>query len=238
MVKERKVGKRRRGALAQLRAKLFAEHDFITAYRMMTDSAVELDPERAIGGHWEEIGQLQFRYLVDNGLLPHHKMLDIGCGTLRGGRHFIRYLDPGNYFGFDISPKAIEYGARLVVEEGLSDKTPDLRAIPQDSLRFEAYAGQRFDFILAQSVFSHLGRDLIEECFAHVASIMGQDSRFFFTFLMSLDADSHQFTPTGFRHPVAFFEELAVKYGFRFVYRPDYAKVHPRKQHMAIIQRA
>ena len=56
-----------------------------------------------IGGHWEALGKLQFDYLVANGLKPGHRLLDIGCGTLRGGRHFIRYLAPGGYTGIDIS---------------------------------------------------------------------------------------------------------------------------------------
>ena len=50
-----------------------------------------------VGAHWEELGSLQFRFMVDQGLLPHHVLVDIACGSLRGGVHFIPYLDPGNY---------------------------------------------------------------------------------------------------------------------------------------------
>jgi hypothetical protein len=51
-------------------------------------------------------------------------MLDIGCGTLRGGRHFIGYLDPDGYTGMDISPQAIRYGEELVRRENLTWKQP------------------------------------------------------------------------------------------------------------------
>jgi hypothetical protein len=54
-----------------------------------------------IGGMWEEIGRLQFNFLRQQGLTPSHCLLDIGCGALRGGVHFITYLEPGHYLGLD-----------------------------------------------------------------------------------------------------------------------------------------
>jgi SAM-dependent methyltransferase len=140
--------------------RLYAEHDYMTAYRTHTDMRVLHDPHAAVGSMWEEIGTLQFDYLVRNGLKPDHRMLDIGCGTLRGGRHFIRFLDIGRYTGTDISPRALEYAERLVAEEGLSDKRPVFILDRDMRLRFEELEGS-FDCILAQSVFTHLPEDLI-----------------------------------------------------------------------------
>lgn len=57
--------------------------------------------QHAVGGMWKEIGRLQFDFLVAHGLAPSHLLLDMGCGTLRGGLHFIRYLEPGHYWGVD-----------------------------------------------------------------------------------------------------------------------------------------
>ncbi len=51
-------------------------------------------------------------------------MLDIGCGTLRGGRHFIGYLDAGRYTGMEISKQVLAYGEKLLVERGLVEKQP------------------------------------------------------------------------------------------------------------------
>src|SRR3979409_2149502 len=65
--------------------------------------ALGLDHRAAVGGRWEEIGELQFQFLRTHGLEPQHRLLDIGCGSLRGGVRFVSYLDPGNYFGIDIS---------------------------------------------------------------------------------------------------------------------------------------
>ena len=37
----------------------------------------------SVGGMWDEIGCLQFEFLKKQGLLPEHKFLDVGCGSLR-----------------------------------------------------------------------------------------------------------------------------------------------------------
>ena len=44
------------------------------------------------------------------GLQPSDKFVDVGCGALRGGRHFIEYLENGNYYGLDKHIELIIYG--------------------------------------------------------------------------------------------------------------------------------
>jgi hypothetical protein len=66
-----------------------------------------------IGGLWDQLGQLQFDYMIREGLKPHHKLLDIGCGSLRGGIHFIRYLDAGNYIGTDPNMSLLDAGYEI-----------------------------------------------------------------------------------------------------------------------------
>lgn len=65
--------------------KLYKDHGYLEAYSKHTDLRVASNPHEAVGGDWEKIGKLQFEFLVSRGLRPHHRMLDIGCGTLRGG---------------------------------------------------------------------------------------------------------------------------------------------------------
>src|ERR1035438_2924105 len=62
------------------------------------------------GPMWDSIGALQFEFLKSRGLLPDHRFMDVGCGALRGGSHFIRYLDPGCYHGIDKHIELIIYG--------------------------------------------------------------------------------------------------------------------------------
>ena len=214
--------------------KIYAENDYLDAYRKHTDLRVERDPKTAIGGMWEEVGQMQIDFLTGEGLTSDRRMLDIGCGTLRGGRHFIRHLDPEGYTGVDISEGAIEAGKALLIEEGLVDKQPRLIANTAGDLRFGMFTDETFDFLLAQSVFTHLKEEHIEECFANVGRLMGPDSRFYFTFYSG--EVSEQSGPKSFRFPVSFFERVAKENGFDLTERSD-DYPHPRGQRMAFVQK-
>ncbi len=189
------------------------------------------DPHAGIGGFWDEIGALQFEFLAANGLRPESTLFDLGCGTLRGGRHFIRFLDAGNYTGVDISAKTIELGALLVQQEGLSEKHPRLiRRLPNEG--FFDGAGKS-DFILAQSVLSHLPDYLVAKCLAELEAVLHRHSVFFFTF--HPDAVYRQVGFKAFRYPPAFFAASAAQLGLHLSFH-DYD--HPRGQRMASLRRA
>src|SRR5215472_262077 len=73
-----------------------------------------------VGGLWEEVGQLQLDFLVAQGLMPHHRLLDIGCGSLRGGVKLIRYLCAGHYAGIDLHESLLNAGYEIeLAREGL-----------------------------------------------------------------------------------------------------------------------
>ncbi len=80
-----------------------------------------------VGGLWDEMGHLQARLLRSRGRQPSHRLLDMGCGALRGGRQYLRYLAPGHYFGVDINASLLEAGRREVQLAGLQDRDPTLR---------------------------------------------------------------------------------------------------------------
>ncbi len=213
---------------------LYARKEYLEAYSDHTDRRVIQNPHEAVGGKWEMLGHLQFDFLVEKGLRPHHALLDLGCGTLRGGRHFIRYLGPGRYSGIDISSKAIEYGRKLVEHEGLDDKRPRLVVSVDRNLKFQDLRSERFDFLLAQSVFTHLDRSHIEECFEHVGEIMHDSSIFFFTFYES-EYFAHD-RAKRFRYPVTYFETLAELHDFKLEREPNYQQ--PSGQRMARLTRS
>jgi len=143
------------------------------------------DPEwhrRTIGyvEEWEQHGRAQFDYLKGRGLEPHHYFLDIGCGPLRGGVHFIRYLEPGRYYGVEKNAAVLETAEQVELPRyGLADKRPTLRA--DESFDFPAL-GRRFDFAWAQSVFTHLPVNSIIRCVMNVEQALVPGGRFYATF--------------------------------------------------------
>ena len=64
----------------------------------------------AIGGLWDEIGDLQMRFLIAQGMQPGHRLLDVGCGSLRLGSRAVEYLDAQRYFGSDLNEVLIRAG--------------------------------------------------------------------------------------------------------------------------------
>jgi SAM-dependent methyltransferase len=128
----------------------------------MTDEIAELERlghRNFVGGLWDEIGRLQFDFLVSEGLEPGHVLLDIGCGSLRGGVHLIPYLEPGNYLGIDKHAELIEAG---LAELGtVAERRPEF--VVSGDFEFERFT-KRPDYAIAQSLFTHLTRRDISRC--------------------------------------------------------------------------
>lgn len=136
----------------------------------------------AVGGLWEEIGRLQFDFLVSEGLKPHMTMVDVGCGSLRGGVHFVRYLDAGNYFGIDANKSLLNAGyEKELFLEGLHMKLPRENLVENRHFDFSLFKID-FDFALAQSVFTHLPLNHIRLCLINLARQMKSSGRFYATF--------------------------------------------------------
>jgi SAM-dependent methyltransferase len=142
-----------------------------------------IDPEWhrwSIGGMWDVLGKLQFDYLVAHGLRPEHYLLDVGCGPLRGGIHFVRYLEPGRYYGVDRDEDKLIAGREVELQEqGLLDKRPTL--VVMDDFGFERLR-QTFDYALAQSVFTHLTVNQIQRCVMNMEKVLRPGGKFFATF--------------------------------------------------------
>jgi ubiquinone/menaquinone biosynthesis C-methylase UbiE len=148
--------------------------------RQLTQAEIDANVHRVfVGGMWDEIGILQIDFLKKQGMKPCHYFLDVGCGALRGGVHFTRYLDKGHYYGMDINASLIEAGKKELQEAGLMDKHPHLLV----NGKFEvSQFGVNFDYAIAQSVFTHLPMNDIIRCLVEVRKVMKADAIFFATF--------------------------------------------------------
>jgi hypothetical protein len=129
----------------------------------LVEKAQKLKEEGLDLGHmpsrFEIGGRNQFMNLIYHGLLPQSTLLDIGCGCLRGGYWFIHFLDKGGYCGIEPNQKVLDAGIHRILEPGLmEEKQP----------RFDTNAafdlsvfGQKFDFMLAFSVWTHCPKSSI-----------------------------------------------------------------------------
>ena len=183
-----------------------------------------------VGGNWQQVGRLQFEFLVAHGLRPEHVLLDIACGSLRGGVHFIPYLDRGNYLGIDQEEALIHRGCRQELPENVrGTKEPEF--VVSDSFEFDRFS-KVADFSLAVSLFTHLIVRDVELCFGNLRAYVAPAHTFYASFRVG---DSGQNPPES--HPLKRFfyspDELtaiAARNGWRSRHVGDWG--HPRGQVM------
>jgi SAM-dependent methyltransferase len=104
----------------------------------------------------------QFSLLTGLGLRQHHSLLDIGCGSLRGGKLFIPYLDAGNYFGIEPEQWLIDRGIDTEIGKDLA-RLKQPRFSNDTNFTLTTF-GRKFDYMLAQSIFSHATQAQIRRC--------------------------------------------------------------------------
>jgi len=115
-----------------------------------------------VGGLWDEVGPLQLRFLRGRGLGRDHRLLDIGCGALRGGVHLVRYLDAEQYTGVDKEPELLRIGAEQELGAALmAAKRPTLLALAD--FEFDRLPA-RPDTAWAHSLSPHLPMGHIRRC--------------------------------------------------------------------------
>lgn len=161
-------------------------------------------------GLWREAREFQIRFLRAVGLQPHHRLLEIGCGPLRGGIPLIRYLERGRYAGIDVRPEVIEEARRQVARERLAEKDPVLAA--SQTFGEEELHGCRFDYVWCFQVFYHLEDELAEACLEQVARFLEPGSACY----ANVNADQPQGRWKEFpflQRPLEFYAGLARAHG-------------------------
>ena len=134
------------------------------------------------GEKYDLVSAMQFNLLTFSGLREKHYLLDIGCGSLRAGKLFIPYLIPGRYFGIEPNAWLVDEGIKNELgAEILALKKPVFNHNEEFQL---SVFGRKFDFINAQSIFSHATKDQIGKCMNEANRVMNEDAFFLATFVL------------------------------------------------------
>ena len=131
---------------------------------------------------YDLIAAMTFNLLTTLGLRQHHSLLDVGCGSLRIGRLLIPYLNKDKYVGIEPNEWLVREGTKREIGEALLEiKRPTF--FFSDSPETIAQAKISFDFVLAQSIFSHCGLDLIKGWLSAISRVLADDGALVATFL-------------------------------------------------------
>lgn len=197
-----------------------------------------------VGGRWDETGRAQMAALRAEGLAPHHRLLDIGAGSLRLGCKAVPYLDPGNYWGTDLSGPLMQRGYDLELSH--KDRLPPNQLIEDADFRFPGVPAD-ITFAIAFAVFTHLPTDYLATALTNMHAQFPALQRMLFTVFLApnqTSAQNHYRQPDGVvthqdRAPYHMLEEkvhsIAAMCGFTLQKRET---LLPRGQILFVAQRA
>lgn len=176
---------------------------------------------------YDLVSAMTFNLLTSAGLRHQHRLLDIGCGSLRCGRLFIPYLDAGNYVG-------VEPNAWLVQDGILNETGEDLIRLKQPVFSYaptltEFSKPLQLDYAMAQSIFSHASLRILDGWLKDCSLHLKPSGALFATFLEG-DEDyqgDDWVYPGCVKFRSATLEKAAARHGFRFMLLDWY---HPRQR--------
>lgn len=140
---------------------------------------------------YDYMGATQFRLLTTLGMREHHRVLDLGCGSLRAGRLLIPYLLPDCYHGVEPNSWLVDDA----IEHQLGRDIMRLKRPRFDSnaeFRTDVF-GVKFDFIVAQSIFSHTTSNLTIVALRNLRSSLAAGGLIACTFIEAAVGDSTDF---------------------------------------------
>ena len=150
-----------------------------------------------IGGVMES-GSFHARHLIrDAGLLPEHRILDVGCGIGRTAIPLTEYLSQrGDYQGFDVSAESIHW-----CRTEISSRYPNFNfthvdvanaaynqagVVSPTDFRFP-YPDAHFDVACLFSIFTHLCPPELEHYLSEIARTLKEGGRVMASFFVLTD---------------------------------------------------
>lgn len=153
--------------------------------------------------------RFQFEFLTSRGLRPEHRLIDIGCGALRGGIPLIEYLETGHYAGVEARAAVLEEGRKELAEAGLEHKRP-LLIHAADPAQVELDA--RFDTAWGFMVLIHMTDEIVDACLGLVARSLTDAGEFYANVNLGNDPEAEWQSFPVVSRPHEFYEQLAARH--------------------------
>jgi cyclopropane fatty-acyl-phospholipid synthase-like methyltransferase len=179
------------------------------------------DPIKWVGPHWayKLAGVYGLYNLIQCGLRPEHKLLDFGCGSLRLGMYAMQYLDFGNYYGIEPHKELIDFSvSKNHLRQIESAKCPSYHFNSNCEMnQFDVL----FDFIYAQSVFTHLSEDNCYRAIESAANVLMKPGCFLLTIREGKTRKVDEWTQDVVKKSRDWIFSIGENHGFVVKPRPD-----------------
>ncbi len=164
-------------------------------------------------GDYLAVGNKFLEYFIQYaGLMPHHRVLDVGCGIGRMAVPLTGYLHPeAQYGGFDIVRQGIRWCQKNITVAYPNfhfkyvDVTNDLyRLSGRDARQFSfPYTNSEYDVALVISVFTHMVHKEVENYLVEIHRTLHQHGVLFATFFILNDISRSKMKERSFRFDYA-----------------------------------
>jgi len=181
--------------------------------------------------NYDVLSIIQFAVLCQLNLRMFRKVLDIGCGSLRLGKLLIPFLNEGNYHG--IEPN------KWVCDQGLKNELgDDIKALKKPNFyHFDDFKlsriNEKFDMIMAHSIFTHASEKQIRTCLDEVNLILKPQGLFAANFNIGKTnyAGDEWVYPGCVPYTLGFIAEMAKDAGLKVIYC-EWTTPHVYKTHI------
>lgn len=202
-----------------------------------------------IGGQWDVMGDLQLDFLRRSGLMPEHRVLDIGCGCLRAGVKLIPYLEPDHYYGLDAEKALLDVGFhKELARAGIQDRLSRANLYASRLFIHRRLGAATIDMAICNSVMTHLPLNYVRICLENTFDYFKDGASLFMTFFelpagtrfSAPHTNTHGVTTNGasdpYHYPVSDMVHAAEGTGWAASYIGEWG--HPRGQAMMHYRRA
>lgn len=159
---------------------------------------------------WKMKRRFQIGFLKKHGLSSQHRLIDIGCGTLRGGIPMIKLLDKGHYTGIEVREDVLELARDELRHAKLEYKEPNLiHCTGLSTLELEYQA----EYIWAFAVLIFMDDDALNACLSFVSRHLAEGGVFYGNVNIG---EAEQSSRQGFpivKRPMKWYEQTAERFG-------------------------
>lgn len=124
------------------------------------------------------LGEYHLSFMQAHGLKSNQIVLDFGCGYGRTAVPLLKYLEPGNYVGTELSDKRVALAKEWVEREGLQGKKPCFVVSTDNTMPY--LEDGSIDVVWTLSVFTHMPEKELHQVLAAFRRVVKPDGVVYF----------------------------------------------------------